>query len=196
MGRLDANNIAELKEKYNTPVFFETGTAYGDGVKHAMKFGFDRIISVEIMEPQYNILMETFKDVPNVELICDNSNNAILKTVPDIKENIMFWLDAHYPNADLIQGDIPAKIRAYMEGDDTIRLLLELELYLIKRLRPNNKDVIMIDDLNIYEGRIGPDAYWLRPKRVFESKFYVKIFEDSHTFVPISEMQGVLIPND
>ena len=196
MGRLDVNNLKILKEVYNAPIFFETGTAYGEGVKHALTFDFKRIISIEIMEPQFKILQEMFKNVSNLELICDSSTNAIKRLLPTISENIIFWLDAHYPNADLIQNNIGAKIQAYMDGDDNIRLPLDIELNLIKELRPNNKDVILIDDLNIYNNNISPEAYWLKPKKDFKQLFYVEIFKDTHHFVPLSNVQGMLLPND
>ena len=196
MGTLNLELLKEFKEKYNTPIFFETGTAWGEGVKTALKCGFKQIISVEIMEPQYNILKDMFKTETTVNLICTNSIAAMQQLLPTTKKNIFYWLDAHYPNADLIQNDIRAKIQAYMDGDDTIRLPLEDELTLIKSLRPNNKDVIMIDDLNIYNNDISPEAYWLKPKKTFQKFFYKEIFKDTHNFLDINGVSGVLLPND
>jgi hypothetical protein len=204
MGTLAAYDIRQLKTKYNTDIFFETGTAEGNGVLTATQFGFKTIYTVEIMAEQVKILKERFKGLfysldSTVHLIEGDSLTALQKHLPLIQSNIMFWLDAHYPGADLIQNDISTKIHTYVGAglnDSTIRLPLASELALIKQLRPNHKDVILLDDLNIYSNNISPEAYWLMPQQRFTENFYKDILKDTHTFQQINEMQGVLIPND
>jgi len=197
MGNLNRFNLQELKQKYNIPVFFETGTARGDGVKYATQFDFQKIISVEIVQEQTKLLQEMFKSDSRVEIICNNSYDAIKQTVPGINENIMFWLDAHYPGADLKENS-SERIFAYMEEkNDDIRMPLEKELMLIRDIR-KGKDVILLDDLNLYVnhgGRINADGYFLKPRQKFSSEtFFIDILKESHNFEWIGDTQGVLTP--
>ena len=194
MGSLINYNLAELKEKYDTPIFIETGTAFGDGIKHALKFNFDKIISIEIMINQANLMKEYFQNDKNVEIICGNSLEVFERLLPYINENAIFWLDAHYPGADLI-SDCSQRLNAYMaEKNDDIRLPLEKELELIKSVRVGKKDVILLDDLNIYRNEIGDDAYYLKPKKNFRSNFFKEIFIDTHDFNEVGDTQGILTP--
>ena len=51
MGNLRIFNLNELIRINNAPVFIETGTLYGDGIVQALRYNFDKIISIEI-EPR------------------------------------------------------------------------------------------------------------------------------------------------
>ncbi len=59
--------------------------------------------------------------------------------------NAIFWLDAHFPGVDLGFASYDAEVNL-----DT-RLPLERELDVIHRVRGGFQDVILIDDLRIYE---------------------------------------------
>ena len=81
------------------------------------------------------------------------------------KKNICFWLDAHYPESDVLNVPFDSC------QDEDIRLPLWEELNLIKNLRPNNKDVILMDDVMLFtENEIFPDnhlkiAFPIKPKK-------------------------------
>jgi len=74
----------------------------------------------------------------------------------DLHESVFFYLDAHFPGADF-------KGAAYdIQAPDAVPLQRELEL--IKRYRPNSKDIILCDDARIY--MLGPfehgNVEWLQ----------------------------------
>ena len=147
MGNINIFNLNELIEKNNASVFIETGTLYGDGITHALKFGFKKIISIEIIPEVAENARQKFKDHSNVEIITGHSTDVLKSILPNIKENIVFWLDAHFPGCD-------ANIKTYDEIkklDYSHNLPLEDELNLISERVLNYKDVLICDDLWIYE---------------------------------------------
>ncbi len=179
MGWVHHFNLVELQKKFNTSVFFETGIGSGDAVMKAQELPFSRIYSVEIMPEQVRRMREKFKDDARVVVIEGDS----LSTLEKVNEivgpgvNIMFWLDAHFPGADIGMGrhDDPS------HDDAKIRLPLEEELIALKRLR-NGKDVILFDDLKIYRNQ-GRDAWRddIKPRHQFSSDtFYEEILAETH----------------
>ena len=169
MGALSHLNIEQYLSKYKVDVFFETGTHRGNGVKEAQKHNFTKIISVEICSTQFEILKPQFINDDRVELINSDSLTAMEKILPLIDENILFWLDAHYPSADF-------GIKPYLTDEpNRIRLPLEEELLLIKKLRKGKKDIILMDDMWIYMNN-GRDLqrYDLKPNENFSSDNFLQ----------------------
>ncbi len=179
MGWVHHFPLAELQKKYNTTVFFETGIGNGDAIIQAQKLPFDRIYSVEIMPEQVKRMREKFKGDGRVNIFEGDSLTILesfLRGWP-ANVNIMFWLDAHFPGADIGMGrhDDPT------HDDAKIRLPLEEELLLLKRVR-SGKDVILFDDLKIYRNQ-GREAWRhdIKPRHQFSSdKFYEEILAATH----------------
>src|SRR5207248_10586708 len=92
--------------------------------------------------------------------------------------NIIFWLDAHFP------GGHHHLARLDAEGDPSVRLPLESELRTIRQARPGRRDVILIDDLRIYED----DQFeWGNLRQIgleniahYNSRFLYALFADTH----------------
>jgi SAM-dependent methyltransferase len=150
MGSVTRFDLACLLDTFGCGVFIETGTGLGDGLAHAGRFGFDRLLSVELMETLAAVSRERFRCDHRVEVRAGRSEPILegwLATL-DPDTPVLFWLDAHFPGADFQAADYSA------EPDPAVRLPLERELSVIRRLRPSAKDVILIDDLRIY--RDGP----------------------------------------
>ena len=187
LNTIDLNNF-----KKDCEVFFETGSCFGDGIDYALTFDFKKIISVEVEDKKIPLLVEKYKSIDKVKIIHDTSINAFAKELPNIKSNIIFWLDAHYP--DLIYSNHADPTSDNYER--IVRMPLEQELSFIKRQRIGFKDVIIFDDLNCFidNGKRMPD--WLKPKIHFEKDFYKKIFSNTHDFLQleIGETIGILIP--
>src|SRR5438034_9985700 len=147
MGHLIFFNLPELIRRYGTTVFVESGTGKGFGVRSAQEFGFERIISIEIIESEVQRLRAwpQFAGDPRVELMIGRSADIFPRLLPAIDSPILFWLDAHFPGGDL-------KFTAYdAEADEAVRLPLATELELIRQHRAaaGKRDVILIDDLRI-----------------------------------------------
>lgn len=147
MGKLSFFNLNGYIERYGVDVLVETGSGTGTGIDFARTFNFKSIISIEIVAEQVKKLNETFAHDPRVQVIQGKSNQVLSWVLPQLsKFNILFWLDAHYPGADL-------GLNGYEdEKNQEINLPLESELDTILQLRKEYKnDVIICDDWRIYE---------------------------------------------
>ena len=146
MGTIKAFDLDEIIKKANTKVFVETGTLYGDSVDHALKFGFDLIISIEINESLAEKAKQKYANESRVQIIQGDSAEIISDLSWDLKEPVLWWLDAHFPGAD-------AGLAPYDSGLELEkRLPLNKELDILSHYkRLGYKDVIICDDLWIFE---------------------------------------------
>lgn len=177
MGSLSRFDLNRIIHEYKTPNLFETGTFWGDGVAYALEFPFDKIISVEIIPEIADKAKSRFLAEDRVEIIEADSISGLKKKLPLLKGNTVFWLDAHFPGAD-------AKLADYESGEDMeFRLPLSREIELISMYRKNFQDVLILDDLRIYEdglfekGAVPPNA---KPKGERNINFVYDFFETTH----------------
>jgi hypothetical protein len=145
MGSLKRFDLNRIIKEYNTVNMFETGTFFGDGVAYALKAPFAKIISVEIISEIAIRAKSRFVNEEKVTIIEGDSVTALENVLPTIEGNCLFWLDAHFPGADagLTQYDAVK--------DENMRLPLENELTIIYKYRKNYPDVLLIDDLRLFE---------------------------------------------
>lgn len=123
----------ELK-KYLNPVFVETGTFHGLGVKKALLAGFKKIYSIELNQEFYDECVEKFSTEiqrGQVEIILGDSLLILKELVERIDEPMTFWLDAH--NHLETKGIKPCPI--YEELDVIARHKLKSNTILIDDLR-------------------------------------------------------------
>jgi hypothetical protein len=145
MGELFFFRLAEMIKAFGADTFFETGTGFGLGVQVARTVPFNLIFSVEIVASEVERIRPAFSSDSRVQLLIGRSIDLMPQILPRIPGNMIFWLDAHFPGAH-------HHIQKYdSETDIDTRLPLEKELSLIRQLRPGKRDVILIDDLRIYE---------------------------------------------
>jgi hypothetical protein len=147
MGTLRFFNLQSLMEQFGCRYLFETGTGIGDGLHFASYFAFERLWSVEIHPDVAATARERFAHDPRVEILERTSEEALAALLPaiDRAKPIVFWHDAHFPGADF-------GFASYQDEPDLHkRLPLARELDLIARLRHPCRDVLLIDDLRIYE---------------------------------------------
>lgn len=189
MGSLQRFDLRKYADHYGLSVFFETGTFQGEGVERAIETSFDRILSVEIIDEFYRTIAGRFAEFNNVKIIHGNSVSALEQILPEIKGNILFWLDAHFPGADGHLTDYNH------EQEDSIRCPLEFELQAIKSVRAGREDVFLIDDLRIYE--CGPFANGDLPaniRRPFGGiDFAYRLFANSHHILKLFDDDGYLL---
>lgn len=156
MGHLNRFNISSFKEKYNLAYFVETGTGKGVSLDYALTHNFEQYYSIEIHSIIFNEGKIKYQNYNNVNLFNDNSLNGLEQILKDIDPciPILFWLDAHFPGADYGYS-------SYNDEKNTdLRIPLMRELEVIKKYRTENKDVILIDDLRIYEDGKYEDGNW------------------------------------
>lgn len=145
MGSISRFNINKIATDYHCLHFVETGTWKGDGVAYALQTNFTRIISIEIIPGIAEEAQKRFQHNKNVRIVTGDSVPVLSRELPLLQGNCIFWLDAHFPGAE--EG-----IRRYdAENDEDRRLPLEKEIGIIRVSRPHFKDVLIIDDLRIYE---------------------------------------------
>jgi hypothetical protein len=137
----------ELKTA-NCKVFFETGTGLGHSLLHALDNGnFDLLYSSEIHDATANRAKECFKKNKNVEILNMTSLVALKNILINISPEtpILFFLDAHFP------GEVEDGFSYSSNVPSGTSMPLKDELELIATFRSNSRDVIIVDDLKLYE---------------------------------------------
>ncbi len=190
MGFINQFNLNRIVREYDIRYFFETGTWKGDAVAHALQFPFEMIISAEIIPAIAEEAKSRFQQEPRVTIIEASSTEALSATLPALNGNCLFWLDAHFPGAD-------AGMERYDAiQDEDIRLPLEKELSIIHELRKNYQDLLIIDDLRVYEE--GPYENGNAPADTLPQKnrnldFINRLFDKSHITMKTYKNEGYLL---
>lgn len=189
MGSIKRFNVSKLREIYDLKFFFETGTWKGDGLAYASKSSFNKLYSSEIIDAIAIKAESRFKKDERIKIINDSSINALKNYLPQIDGPCMFWLDAHFPGAEEGLND-------YNETqDETLKLPLHEELNIIAARKNLYNDVIIIDDLRIYEegdfknGNLPPHIK--RPSKGL-GYFVENLFSNTHKILKSYEDEGYL----
>lgn len=151
-GGIPVEYIRLFTEKYDIPVFIETGTAGGDSVRSVAPI-FKKCHTIEIVEGR-----PSGEFPENVELHSGDSA-AKLKEVADRhpNENIFFWLDAHWSEP-------------YQAPEEVDECPILKEIKAIKHV--GKRAVILIDDARLFFGRPpfpNDPVKWPRFQFVFET---------------------------
>lgn len=128
--------LEKYARRYTPKIFIETGTYYGDKI-YALKHLFSEIISIELDKKLYEKAKQRFKDSSNIHLIQGDSSAILPKILPNIKETILFWLDAHYSGGVTARGTKETPISS--------------ELKSIMNIHPKG-NIILIDDARLFVG--------------------------------------------
>lgn len=190
MGRLKRFHLGKLIASANAPYLFETGTWKGDGLAYACKFPFKKLYSSEIIDSVAERAKKRFENDSRVQIIHASSIDALQSQLPSINGNCIFWLDAHFPGAE--EG-----LKDYNEiEDEALKLPLQKEMELIAARKNQYQDVILVDDLRIYEeggydsGNL-PDN--VLPPKVRNTNFAEALFGDTHNIIKSYRDEGYLI---
>lgn len=162
-------------------VFVETGTGGGGSLRHAyINGGFKKLISVEAHEGCALAAKKMFRKCQSVEIINDISEAALRKILPELKneKSVLFFLDAHFV------GEFSGSYDGYHANvANDVNLPLCNELKLIHDFRPDSNDIIIIDDLRLYEdgtyvgGNLPPNFANI-PASMRNINFVFEIFSD------------------
>ena len=190
MGFINQFNLNRVAGEFNIRYFFETGTWKGDAVAYALQFPFEKIISAEIIPVIADEAKLRFQNETRVTIIEASSTLALSAELPALNGNCLFWLDAHFPGADAGMERYDAM------HDEDIRLPLENELTIIHKIRKNYQDVLIIDDLRIYEegnyenGSAPADTL---PQKNRNLDFINQLFGKSHITMKTYRNEGYLL---
>ena len=145
MGSLMRFKLNEFVERFQLKTFVETGTARGDSLAYAASFkAFEQLLSCEIMPLLAAGACCRFNEDPRVAILRMESGLFMRLVAASGLPPALFWLDAHYPGAGFGLGEYDAP------GPEHERLPLGRELEQIRAHR-DGRDLILIDDLRIYE---------------------------------------------
>lgn len=100
----------ELFEKYPNPVFIETGTYLGDGIRYALQAGFEKVYSIEILDYYYRRSLILFGNDKRVKLFKGDSGSVMTDLLKLIDTPATFWLDAHYSGTDTGMGEVESPL--------------------------------------------------------------------------------------
>ncbi len=194
MGVLDQFNLKDLIENYGCRNFVETGTGIGISLHYAATFPFAILHTCECEPDLAKAVQSLFQDDPRIHIHTKTSEDMLQSILPSLPpdQSTIFWLDAHFPGADYTK-------RGYTdERNEDLRLPLERELQLISTHRPNANDVIIIDDLRIYEeGSFGsgpcPAEHCGLPPERRNVNFVSQFFDGTHNIKRFYENEGYLL---
>jgi FkbM family methyltransferase len=195
VGHVQAFNLKDLIARYNLCGYIETGTGIGDSLSHALLFQeFKELYSVEIDRNLYDNAIGNFQD-SRLKIVNDKSKNALKQILSTISrdENYLFFLDAHFPEADF--GTAPDRYQTSFKKYGKDALPLEEELSIIKEFRPQNKDVLIIDDVWIYESGPFQGGNWSERETMplGDMSFVSKLFDGRYNIKKDYKQQGYLL---
>lgn len=158
MGLLSCFNLPSLALQHGCWRWLETGTAAGEGVAHALRVGvFRELHSIEAHEATHAAACRRFAQLTgnreprteNIHLHLGHTPDVLARLLPTWAPGpTFFWLDAHFPGADVGAADYTA------EPDPARRWPLQGELDALAASPEIAREaVILIDDLRIYTGQ-------------------------------------------
>lgn len=138
-------SLSDLKMNSNAKVFIETGCFRGKSLEFALQTGFDFCYSCDIDEDMIDHCKKNLS-YNNFEIHLADSVSFLENILPKLNEceSIIFFLDAHLPGHDKM-----AEYKNIIVTDQTFPL--EKELDIIYKHRQNKTDIVICDDLRIYE---------------------------------------------
>lgn len=167
------DTLKHLKQENDAVYFIETGTFKGDTTNIAKDI-FKNVYSIEIRENLYEKAKERFNAFGNVTLLYGDSSVVLENIKSEIKNNAIFFLDAHWA------GDLSSK------GKSDSPLLEELNI--LRERVDIYKDIIVIDDI----GWVGKkNKIIFKPE--WKSKYFPKggIFKYDWTHINLKEIKNL-----
>jgi hypothetical protein len=182
MGQLRDFNL----EDYGCNIYIETGTGHGGTLSKALaNKKFKTCYSVDLDSNMVNRARILFKHAVVENTLSTVALEKWVSTLP-VDSKILFFLDAHFPGADY-HGE-----KYDVNAPNAIPLKEELEI--IKKYRPNSKDVIICDDARIYASgpfECGDVSDWLNVPDGYQ--FVHDIFPESKIELLYSEHGYIVI---
>lgn len=191
MGQLNqAIQVKNVFDFYNIDNFVETGTGAAEVVRSISNIKSDlNIHTIEIIEEIFNKNKISHSYLTNVNWHLGQSSEVMPEILPQLEGNTLFWLDAHFPGADL-------GLASYGDEEDLDkRLPLRSELEIIVEGRDVSNDVFVIDDLRVYEDGPFETGNWAE-RNLYGGDgiaFIEDLFEDTHFVVRSYNKQGFVI---
>lgn len=193
MGQLhEAVDLNYIVSNYKIQALVETGTGLGSTVDHfAQRFPDLEVYTIESEGEIYLQAVSNLAKYPNVECFFGTSAESLPSILMSIqnKDNVLFWLDAHFPGADF-------GLSTYGGTEDKdLRLPLESELRLIVEERDVSSDIFVIDDLRVYEDGPFQDGNWA-DRLLYGGDgidFIIELLGATHVIARLYHQQGYVV---
>lgn len=153
--------ILYLADRIGAKVLVETGSYLGDTVR-ALRGRFDLIASIEIAPVFAEPLQREFADDPSVRIILGDSGAELSRLLEELKEPVVFWLDAHYSGGKTL-------------GEGYVPIYAELDA--IRRLAPP-RHAVLIDDARDFKGGEGYPTVDALVERLAAAGYEVSTFNN------------------
>lgn len=124
-----------LFKKYPNPIFIETGSYIGDGIRQALKAGFKNVYSIELSPELYEYCRNLFRTNREVKLYQGDSGSVLPVLLQEISRPATFWLDGHYSEGNTAKGMTNTPILAELDAI---------------RNHPIKTHTILIDDIRCF----------------------------------------------
>lgn len=191
MGSLARFKLGDIIAGTGVRAFVETGCARGDGLAvAAARPEFESLWSCDIEPLMAIAAIARFAGDPRVVVARMDSARFLRAVVPSDLPPALFWLDAHYPGAE-------ADLRDYTDPriPEAVRLPLAEELEIL-RARRRGQDVIIVDDLRIYETgdwEAGPLPEGYGTPRPGGADWIRALFAPTHHLATLTQETGYLL---
>jgi hypothetical protein len=196
MGQITFFDLNGIIENFKCTAYVETGTGIGVSLEYALRFPFEKYYTIDIDKE----LMESTKsklDSSKVTFVNGLSTESLKLILPELDkyESVLFFLDAHLPGADFHKMTYEDSMKTYKEHS----LPLDEELSIIQSHRKNKKDVIVIDDLQLYEDAQYQHKTWFYEKLQEElglrksADFIESMFKETHDINKYFAHQGYIL---
>ena len=176
--------FSDLKSKYDLVDFIEAGYGEGVGVRAALDAGFESVTSIEIVPEIAEAAGSEWAEDENgrVTILENNSYDGLSLACQKLRGPILFYLDAYFPAR-----------WGYTKPADEFNYPLEVELEVISACRPVGEDVIVINNLSLYErGCEKPTEGWkFSPYQ--DSAFIERLFGETHGILRDKSGSGTAI---
>lgn len=152
--------LKELQSMMNSEVFIETGCFRGLSLLYALEHNFKKCYSCDIDIEMIDFCRSHLKQFSDrLEIVHADSFTFLNELLPKLSNvaSIIYYLDAHLPGLD------KGQVKEVVENEFTFPLERELEI--INQHRPNHADIIICDDLRIYEDGDFDSGNWHERKR-------------------------------
>ena len=181
MGSLGAHPIKYYIEKYELTAMLETGTGHGEGANIGVRSGLTKILTCEIDRDNWNRAMSESDARHLIWFYLGDSVEVLPMMLDKLNgERLLIWLDAHL-------GEAPVDKR----------LPLEKELQILTSKRDCNKDVIIVDDLRLYDRTLWDGAFnvfeHVKNPEMIISKEEIEGFFLNHKIIVSTKNEGALV---
>ena len=102
--------IREYAQRFNIPVFIETGTYLGDMV-NAVKDIFDEIYSIELGMELSQQAKKRFANAKHITILQGDSGEVLKDVLAYVEKPCLFWLDSHYSAGITSKGNLTTPIQ-------------------------------------------------------------------------------------